>query len=260
MNHIISDVHGCLFTLESLIKRVKHSDPDAKFIFTGDYADRGLHSKQVVDLLLEMNDAVFVRGNHDNILDWLLNDQCIGDITAVATSTHPEDVVRWWTWNGFAETLDSYGMDSSIDLNDPLKAFHKFREVVPQSHKDFYRNLKSMWQNDTHFCCHAYYNPKLEVPTEIDETDVHVTYDIMWTRFPYLYMQQFRPVEPVWDKIGVFGHTPVSRYNARAPIKYDKIRLIDTGACSGEYLCSYTVELDDHLLESTDDRDISKTK
>ena len=56
MQFIISDIHGCFYTLEKLIHRLDRLDPKASLIFVGDYMDRGLHSNMVMDYLLDLKE------------------------------------------------------------------------------------------------------------------------------------------------------------------------------------------------------------
>ena len=51
MQYIIGDIHGCADTLQKLLAKVRAADEDAKFVFVGDYIDRGLKSKEVVGLV-----------------------------------------------------------------------------------------------------------------------------------------------------------------------------------------------------------------
>ena len=61
---VIGDVHGCMFTLEDLIKKLpKGSVP----IFVGDLVDKGKHSKDVMEFVLE-NKHLTVEGNHEFLM------------------------------------------------------------------------------------------------------------------------------------------------------------------------------------------------
>ncbi|MDU8927673.1 metallophosphoesterase [Alisedimentitalea sp. MJ-SS2] len=80
---IIGDVHGCVFELETLIRKLaKRAEADAakclergeppsperRFVFLGDYVDRGPSSAAVLEIvmnLVEYNGAIAVLGNHD---------------------------------------------------------------------------------------------------------------------------------------------------------------------------------------------------
>jgi hypothetical protein len=57
--------------------------------------------------------------------------------------------------------------------------------------------------------------------------------------------------EPVWEKTGVFGHTPVEVYGSADAIRLPKMRLIDTGACLGHRLTAYCCQTDEFVAQST---------
>lgn len=66
---IVGDVHGCYEPLKQLLDE-EMSDTTA-FIFTGDYIDRGIQNKEVMESLLELYikpNFFFLEGNHDGVL------------------------------------------------------------------------------------------------------------------------------------------------------------------------------------------------
>ncbi len=261
MTWLISDIHGCFYTLQRLLDRIREIDEHPKFVFVGDYGDRGPYTKEVVQLMIEMQSdgAVCIRGNHDEVLDWLLNQKSATDISE-RVGMGEESVASWWSWNGFIQTLDSYGV-SSQKPQTGSSVVDAFRESVPQSHKDFFRELPLSWENDTHFCVHAFL-PIHGVEFPLNEwLSKNDTRDIMWARYARNWKTGAISLieEPGWQKIGVFGHTPASYYDAVAPIKLGRLRLIDCGAVFDGYLAAYCCETDDHILQSTDKEDIKET-
>ena len=79
MRWIIGDVHGMLKPLEAIVNEIHRTDPRAWLYFVGDYVNRGPESRGVVDLLLTLQNAKFIRGNHDDLLDQILEmhvEQC----------------------------------------------------------------------------------------------------------------------------------------------------------------------------------------
>lgn len=256
MQFIISDIHGCFYTLQKMIERVRITDVDADFVFIGDYFDRGPYSRQVVELLAEMKKegAICLRGNHDEVIDWILNKHSESPLTEVYSDISDMGIAMWWCWNGFQDALISYGVEcSELEFQ---RWVDEFREKVPQHHKDFVKGLPVYWENETHFACHAYFPPEeKKIPPILHEG---LKYIMLWERFPRSGQLQTR--ETQWEKIGVFGHTPVSYYGAVAPIRYGNIRLIDTCAFQGEYMCAYCCELDEFILQATDERDLGKNE
>lgn len=119
---VIGDIHGCYNELKNLIYKLEESgeynkDED-KLIFLGDYLDRGMNSRLVVqfirDLQKDNDNVIALMGNHE---DMALN--CInhGDIC--------------WAYNGGDKTMDSYeGFETQFF--DDLK----WIEALPLYHED----------------------------------------------------------------------------------------------------------------------------
>ncbi len=75
----IGDIHGCLDELKQLLQNCEKVEPPRKYVFIGDYVDRGPDSKGVIDLLIDLlidfqrsHDVVCLMGNHE---DLMLNDK-----------------------------------------------------------------------------------------------------------------------------------------------------------------------------------------
>jgi serine/threonine protein phosphatase 1 len=60
---IISDIHGCYYTLRRLLKKC----PDEEIIFLGDMIDRGPNSKQVVEFAMKERISAVI-GNHEHMM------------------------------------------------------------------------------------------------------------------------------------------------------------------------------------------------
>lgn len=256
MDWIIGDCHGCYYSLLDLLNKVQSKDSSAKFIFLGDYVDRGRHSKEVIDLLIQLQreQHVCLRGNHDDVVDWILNKHSISDLIELTSSLAEEHVVLWWLRNGFGATLKSYRVPyEHLDIKDVAMVF---RQVVSNEHKQFFRELPLYWSNDTHFVCHASYPIDREVPREAKFFKNELNNDTLWTRFGKLVTS----VTTKWDKIGVFGHTPtwcyISNQNNPVPVVQDKIRIIDLGCFTGGCLAAYCCQEDRFIIVKSDFRDV----
>jgi len=74
MLYAVGDIHGEVELLEELLDTLPHREGD-RFVFVGDYVDRGPDSKGVVDRLVEFSrerECVFLLGNHESMfLDFL---------------------------------------------------------------------------------------------------------------------------------------------------------------------------------------------
>jgi len=113
----IGDIHGCYKTMMTLIDKVKDLYPkdDLKFIFLGDYIDRGPDSAKIVEYLIDHPEHIVLLGNHEDMVLDVVN--------------HPEYESRWLDKNGGFETINSYG---------------EYGYEIPESHMEFFRKLKPM--------------------------------------------------------------------------------------------------------------------
>lgn len=259
MQWIIGDVHAMYYTLIKLIDKIRSLDGEPSFIFVGDYVDRGLHSSKTLDYLIDLQQdgAFFCRGNHDDVVDWFLNDHTLIDIGDMTSDISWNHSVFWWCQNGLVPTLQSYGISFSGKSGDDI--VREMREAVPEKHKSFLKELPLYWENDTHFACHGFMYPDRDLPRELRfmKSDIATNSEILWNRFPADPSGGIlSSVVPVWDKIGVFGHTPVAYYQMVTAIKHHNIRLIDTGAFMKEYLTGYAIDRDDFVSVCYDSRDI----
>lgn len=248
MDWVIGDIHGMSYTLQSLINNVREKDSDAHLVFVGDYADRGWRSKEVVDILLGLDcRTTFLRGNHDDVIDFLANGvcECVDGIKeCIYGAVESGNVCRWWMQNGFATTLASYGIqDTVVKEHSHSEIAEMFRRIIPQEHKRFYRSLRMYWESGTHFACHGYYDPTEELPRELRFTKRAKYFETLWERFS-------GQEQPVWDKIGVFGHTPFP-----SAVFSGNLRLIDTGSFLGNAITAYCCNSDSYMMEQCDSRD-----
>src|SRR4029450_814320 len=107
MLYAVGDIHGEWEMLEELLAKIPHG-PGDRFVFMGDYVDRGPDSRRVVDRLIALareRECVFLLGNHESMfldfLGWRGRSWFGGDAFLV---------------NGGARTLASYGF---FDREDP---------------------------------------------------------------------------------------------------------------------------------------------
>src|SRR5215475_3090623 len=107
--YAVGDIHGSYYKLTRLLKHCNShcGGHSARFVFLGDYIDRGQHSREVVELLIELQKAkpgqiCCLRGNHEEMLISVLQD---GDKAI-------------WLYNGGDITLRSYGVSSADAIPD----------------------------------------------------------------------------------------------------------------------------------------------
>lgn len=143
---VISDVHGCLNTLEKLLRNWE-SDSE-QLIFVGDLIDRGNFSPETVRYvrnLVKTQDAVCLMGNHEYAM-----------IKAVLNSDNP----KWFGEMG-TETLAQY----------------KKAGIRPKNDAKWFQELPLIWQSEKFIISHAGISKAVENP--FDKTDRE---SVLWTR------------------------------------------------------------------------------
>jgi len=193
----IGDIHGCLSKLEALIPQIGIDSDNDTLIFIGDYIDRGLDSRGVVDLVLDLKtrvrSVICLRGNHEQMfLDYV----CRG---------MNEDL---YLFNGGDATIASYG----------YRATSEGRKIdVPDDHMGFFRSLLLWCETDDYIFVHAGLRDRIP----LHEQDAH---DLLWVRHEFIRSSYD------FGKTVVFGHTPVSHTD---PLFLPGKIGIDTGAVYG---------------------------
>lgn len=208
--YAVGDIHGQLHMLDTALDRIDaDGGRDAQVVFLGDYVDRGKDTRGVVQRLIDGRDAgrdwVFLKGNHDRMMEWFLMDPPQQD-------PHLLVGFHWFHEKlGGADTVASYGI-TKIDGVRQYALADAFREVVPADHVAFMQDLRLSYDCGPLFFAHAGIRPG--VP--LDQQDER---DLLWIR------QEFHKDTRDHDKLIVHGHTPV----AQATHYGNRINL-DTGA------------------------------
>lgn len=173
MTFAIGDVHGCMDRLVRLVSHCLHhgGDRPSRFVFVGDYIDRGPNSRAVVEFLMALQrqrapELVALRGNHEAMM-----------LDAVRSG---DDAL--WLINGAAETLASYGIADYADL--------------PADHVEWVASLPLCFDDGRRYFVHAGVNPALP----LDRQSEH---DQLWIREPFL--SDARD----YGRLVVHGHTPL---------------------------------------------------
>jgi serine/threonine protein phosphatase 1 len=169
----VGDVHGDLEALDRLVAAVLgYADGrPLRFVFLGDYVDRGPDSRGVVARVMERvaRGDVALKGNHEAMLLAALSDR--------------DADVRFWIDYGGYPTLMSYGID-------PVDA-----RLIPREHLDWMRSLPLFHDDGLRFYCHAGIDPALPLHDQREEV-------LLWRR---------ELVSPWADlpRLIVHGHTAI---------------------------------------------------
>jgi serine/threonine protein phosphatase 1 len=216
--YAVGDIHGRVDLLSELHRLIAEDasqltpGTDKLVVYVGDFVDRGMESRQVLDLLIEQPlaefSAVHLLGNHDAWLLSFLIDPQIGP--------------TWLRYGGDA-TLLSYGVSVGLQRNDAglyEKLQAQLRDRVPRAHVDFLQSLELSYETGDFLFAHAGVRPTLPLDQQTAE-------DLLWIREPFLSWRRDL------DRVVVHGHTVVA-----APVVRNNRIGIDTGACwTGALTC-----------------------
>ena len=191
--YALSDIHGHLDKLVALVARCRSDagDDEAKFVFMGDYIDRGPDSRGVVEYLIDLQrrqsgDVVCLCGNHEDL--------------ALSAIDDPDEIDQWVATNSGDTTLRSYGVAAPSDL--------------PARHVDWMRALGTHHDDGRRFFVHAGIDPS----RPLDRQDRH---DLLWMREPFLSDPRDH------GRFIVHGHTPLR--GGQPDLRANRVN-IDTGA------------------------------
>ena len=168
----IGDIHGVDNKLANLLEKLSPNSSD-KFVFLGDYIDRGDYSRQVVDRVINLSKIChceFLLGNHEYFM--------LQTLKGEKTSEY-----FFMTYGG-KQTIESYGGDIKNIMN---------------IHGDFYNSLKLYYETDKFFFVHGGINPQKSL--ENQELMDLVMIREQFIDFPH----------NLQGKKVIFGHTPFSK-------------------------------------------------
>lgn len=193
--YAIGDIHGSLHALSSLISKCEHEADGRpmKFVFIGDYIDRGSNSRGVIDYVMNLQsrlgaNVICLLGNHEALA-----------LSAIDDELNAEN----WILNGGDMTLRSYDACSVGEL--------------PAQHVAWFRSLRLAFDDGLRFYVHAGVNPG----RPLDQQDKH---DLLWIREPFLSSQHD------YGRLVVHGHTPTT--TGMPDLRRNRLN-IDTGVAYG---------------------------
>jgi serine/threonine protein phosphatase 1 len=173
LTYAVGDIHGSYVKLVNLLRhcRVHAGDNPSRFVFIGDYVDRGRNSREVVEVLIDLqadrpDEVVCLRGNHEEML---------------IAATHGENGLTWLL-NGGDMTLHSYGVHAA--------------DEIPAAQLAWFRNLPLAISDGVRFFVHAGIQPG--VPLDQQRKEV-----MLWVREPFLSSKRDH------GQFIVHGHTPI---------------------------------------------------
>jgi serine/threonine protein phosphatase 1 len=222
--YCIGDIHGRLDLLRELHRMIRDDaaecDGQPAIVYLGDYIDRGLQSREVIDELLEAPltgfDAVHLLGNHEQtLLDFL---------------QYPEHAAGWLAWGG-RETLASYGVPLPPEFRSPdvVALRDALQARISERHLEFFRQMPLTHVAGDYLFVHAGIRPGVPLQEQSDS-------DLLWIRRDFT------------GSTEAHGHVVVHGHSIAEEVELLPNRIgIDTGAF-------YTGVLTCLVLEGTSQR------
>jgi serine/threonine protein phosphatase 1 len=209
--YVIGDIHGELDKLESCLAKVNFDYKDDELISLGDVSDRGNETKECIDKLLEINNFILIKGNHDQ---WALNWMVDG----VAP-------LNWLVAGGMV-TIESY-------TNPPEEGLENFRKLeldkgsfvdyVSESHRTLLSGAIPFYiDSNNRFFTHGGFDP--ETPFNSQDPG-----SFMWDRKLLQLCMNETMVVKEFSEVFI-GHTNTLKFEKTTPIHAGNLWNLDTGA------------------------------
>lgn len=165
---VIGDVHGCFDQMQSALNRVDDDIEaleidDPTLVFLGDYVDRGPHSAEALEFLMQLSlsdpDAVVcLMGNHERMML---------DFLDAPIKAGP----RWLKFGGI-ETLASFGISGvqpDSDTEQLYEACEELWDALPEGADVWLRDLPLRWSSGNLHCVHAALDPAHSIQQQSQE-------------------------------------------------------------------------------------------
>jgi len=232
--YCIGDIHGRADLLKALHRGIQadaSQNPEGQqtrniVVYVGDYIDRGMQSREVIDHILSDPlpgfEKVYLKGNHDDSLLQFLRDADFGPL--------------WFSYGGDATVL-SYGvrMSPSKVGRDRFEDMRQQLETnLPPEHLEFLQSLQMVYECGDYLFVHAGFRPGVGLQEQKPE-------DMMWIR------EEFLDSKHDFGKIVVHGHSVTEV----PEMKGNRIG-IDTGAYGSDTLTCLILEGDGRYFISTE--------
>jgi serine/threonine protein phosphatase 1 len=223
--YAIGDVHGRIDLLQRLHRMIlgdaaRRGRRTAVAVHLGDYVDRGVDSRAVLDRLtgdpLPGLQTVYLCGNHDAWMRGFLDNAEAG---------------RGWLANGGRETLYSYGVPA-WGRDPSLRELRRLRAdllaALPAAHRAFLDSLRLSWSEAGYLFVHAGLRPGVPL-------DRQAPGDLTGIRRPFLTSRARFD-----GALAVHGHTIVNHPQVHA----NRIA-VDTGAYATGRLTALVIDGDE---------------
>lgn len=176
----VSDIHANSYTLK-LIEMARKDYPDYTLVGGGDYIDGHKYAKEVLDFLMKQDNAVILRGNHEQMaIDYAEGrDEYITD--------YYNDIEPLWWSNGGKKTL-KYLIGKYVSTKNEQKCQKLLKK---SAYYKWFTNLPIMYDTPHIIFVHAgvhpdrFYNNPTHYPSRNDPKDDNYDMYRLWAREEY---------------------------------------------------------------------------
>ena len=174
--YAVGDIHGRADLLKRLHRRIiadaeQRSNVKNMVVYLGDYVDRGIEIREVLDTLVnglpDNFQTIYLRGNHEETLLCFLEDPSL---------------LEFWLAIGGQETLMNYRVAFPVNgfgENRAREVQKALMDIMPEKHLLFLRRLKNSFAIGDYFFTHAGVRPGVALSQQKPE-------DLLWIRYPFM--------------------------------------------------------------------------
>lgn len=193
MHYVVSDIHGHMDKFLTLLDTIHFRKWDRMYIL-GDVIDRGPDGVKLLEYIMQQNNMIFLKGNHEHYM-------CKAIVMKTPAST--DATIGWfenWFANGGKETYrqllqkDKAAAYRIVDFADEQKSYG-FIRVKGKEYLLVHAGL--FWNPDLSFEKNLEFNEKTEAIYEIRngylDREVYVPFTIISGHTPTCYLPEYIP-------------------------------------------------------------------
>ncbi len=109
----IGDIHGHSLSLKAILEKIEQYN-NKTLIFLGDYIDRGPNPKEVLDIIMSLNNKIALMGEHEYLL-----------LSSLEGEQQKPEIILEWSKYGYETTLKDFEASDVESLNKNLDAKYK---------------------------------------------------------------------------------------------------------------------------------------
>lgn len=173
MTYVIGDIHGEITKLKNLIHNILNVDLHPKYIFLGDYINKGENSKEVLDYLIQLKNAIFLIGNHEYYY-----------LKYIKDGSQKEKLIKY----GIETTFKDFNMN-----------FDTIYEKLYIPYQEFFDSLLPFYETKEYFISHGGININF---LEEDFNSLTPEKFFLFDRYEFITLNK-----KIKGKVSIFGHT-----------------------------------------------------